>query len=454
MPGGVPSDTEHSAIAALDQGRLRAIQIRVFLLCALVTMLDGIDNQSIGVVAPLMSAELGLNKAAMGLIFSLTQVGATIGALALGPFGDRFGRRPAIILSVSTMTVFTLLTALVPSFGLLLATRFLAGIGLAGVFASALALTSEYAPTRLRGTMVSVVYAGYPAGAALGGVMAAVILQQHDWRLVLYMGAALGALVIALVLLLLPESPRFLIEAGTHRERLDRLLMKLGLDPAAAGVSPAAVSSQPRPRQSLWSVFEGGLAPLTVLLCLLNLFVSATTKIMVVWFPSVLADSGFSISQAAFSQAAFNIGCVAAMLIAGWLVDRFGALRTIVPALFFDALSIWCLGFTAGNFAVTIIVASLVGAFIGIGASGAQALAAQLFPVRVRSTGIGWATSAARFGQVISPLLVGVVLAGGMSASRIFAGLALSPLLAALVAAAFVHATRRREEKARAQSEG
>lgn len=454
MPGGIPSDTDHSAIAALDHGRLRAIQIRVFLLCALVTMLDGIDNQSIGVVAPLMSADLGLDKAAMGLIFSLTQVGATIGALAFGPFGDRFGRRPAIILSVSTMTAFTLLTALAPSFGLLLITRFLAGIGLAGVFASALALTSEYAPSRLRGTMVSVVYAGYPAGAAVGGVMAAVILKQHDWRLVLYMGAALGALVIALVVLLLPESPRFLIEAGSHRERLDRLLVKLGLDPAAAGEAPIAVSSYPRPRQSLWSVFEGGLAPLTILLCLLNLFVSATTKVMVVWFPSILADSGFSISQAAFSQAAFNIGCVAAMLIAGILVDRFGALRTIVPALCLDGLSIWCLGFTAGNFTVTIILAGLVGAFIGVGASGAQALAVQLFPVRVRSTGLGWATSAARFGQVISPLMVGLVLAGGVTASRIYAGLAFSPLLAAIVAVAFVYTTRRRDKTARARLQG
>ncbi|WP_067737574.1 MFS transporter [Novosphingobium naphthalenivorans] len=90
----------------LDEGRLRAIQFRVFALCTLVTMLDGIDNQSIGVVAPLMSKDLGLDKTALGSIFSVTQIGATIGALLFGFVGDRFGRKTAIGWCVTMMTVF------------------------------------------------------------------------------------------------------------------------------------------------------------------------------------------------------------------------------------------------------------------------------------------------------------------------------------------------------------
>lgn len=207
----------------LDQGGLRAIQIRVFVLCTLVTMLDGIDNQSIGVVAPLMSRDLGLDKTALGSIFSVTQIGATIGALLFGVVGDRFGRKLAIIFCVSMMTVFTLLTAIVPTFELLIISRFFAGLGLAGGFSSALALTSEFAPSRLRGTMVSIVYAGYPAGAALGGIMSAAILTTHDWRAVLFIAASIGLVILILLIGWLPESIRYLVAKGGRARALDRL---------------------------------------------------------------------------------------------------------------------------------------------------------------------------------------------------------------------------------------
>ena len=214
----------------LDEGGLRAIQIRVFVLCTLVTMLDGIDNQSIGVIAPLMSRDLGLDKTALGSIFSVTQIGATIGALLFGVVGDRFGRKLAIIFCVSMMTVFTLLTAIVPTFELLIISRFFAGLGLAGVFSSALALTSEFAPSRLRGTMVSIVYAGYPAGAALGGIMSAAILTTHDWRAVLFIAASIG-----LVILILPDR---------LAARIDPLPGRQGW--SGQGARPTVESARPR----------------------------------------------------------------------------------------------------------------------------------------------------------------------------------------------------------------
>lgn len=432
----------------LDEGRLRAIQIRVFVLCTLVMMLDGIDNQSIGVVAPLMSKDLGLSKTALGSIFSVTQIGAAIGALLFGFVGDRFGRKTAIVWCVTMMTVFTLLTAIAPTYELLLISRFCAGLSLAGVFSSTLALTSEFAPSRLRGTMVSIIYAGYAAGAALGGIMSAVLLRTYDWRTVFYVATLIGLITLVLLIGWLPESIRYLVAKGGGGKALDRLLDQLGLDgvsladPADKGAPPTA-----RVASGFWSVFRNGLAPLTLLLCAVNLFISATTKIMVVWFPTMLTEHGFTVSHAALAQAAFNLGCLAIMLIAGWLVDRFGPLRVVAPALAFGGFCVAALGLAGNSLLLVMINAALIGVFVGTGAAGAQAMAARLFPVSLRSTGIGWCTSSARVGQVLSPMAIAIALTVVPDIAYIYAGLASAPWLAAAFAVAFVLMARKEGRK-------
>lgn len=446
MPSASAAENETSQLLkGLDDAPLRAIQIRTFILCTLVMMLDGIDNQSIGLAAPLMSEELGLDKAAMGTIFSTSQIGATIGALLFGPIGDRFGRKPALIVSIAMIALFTWATAISPTFALLLFIRFAAGLGLAGVFSSVLALTSEYAPNRLRGTMVSVIYAGYPAGAAMGGLIATVVLSHYDWRWIFYIGAILALITLVLLILWLPESIRFLVGRGDQPARVDRLLGALQLDRNALPGGPREIGDAARAKNLFGSVFRDGLALFTLLLCLLNLFVSATTKIMVVWLPTILADEGFSVSNASLAQAMFNIGALVAMASAGFLVDRLGVMKAIVPALVLGAVSVFGLGLSTGNVFATMVCAALVGVFVGVGGSGAQAMAARLFPVAIRSTGIGWGVSAARFGQIVSPMLVALVLASGTDIRWLFLGLALSPLLAALAAAAFTMRARERE---------
>jgi AAHS family 4-hydroxybenzoate transporter-like MFS transporter len=450
MSGVMQDPTRPSFVLGLDDAPLRAIQIRTFLLCALVAVLDGLDTQSIGLVAPMMSKDLGLTKTAMGTIFSIAQIGATMGALAFGPLADRLGRKPATMIGVSIIVVFTYLTAIAPSFALLLGIRFIAGIGLAGVIPSILALTSEYAPSRLRGTLVAAVFAGYPAGAALGGFMAAYILAHHDWRWVFYIGSIMPLITLVLITVWMPESLRFLLARGGNRARVTKLVDELGLDSAAFAAQTDQASKERA--VPLWAVFANGLALPTFLLWMIYFFVFATTKIMVVWLPTILSEnSGFSVSNASLAQATFNVGCVVGMLGAGALVDRYGPARALVPALMFGAVCVASLGFVASSIALTMLVCAMIGAFVGVGGSGAHAIAARLYPIEMRSTGIGWGASASRFGQVVSPILAAMMLSGGMSAVGLYAGLAISPLIAALSVLGFAFVQRRRSRNANAE---
>ena len=84
----------------IDDGPLTRFQIVTIICCALVSALDGIDTQSIGVAAPFIAEELGVKLAHFGPIFSSALVGATIGAATFGPLADRLGRKTLFIVAL------------------------------------------------------------------------------------------------------------------------------------------------------------------------------------------------------------------------------------------------------------------------------------------------------------------------------------------------------------------
>jgi AAHS family 4-hydroxybenzoate transporter-like MFS transporter len=400
----------------------------------------------------MMAPELGLNPTELGVIFSVAQVGATIGALGFGPFADRFGRKPAILIATAIIALFTFLTAMSAGFGTLLAVRFIAGIGLAGAVPCILALSSEYAPLRLRGTMVSLIFAAYPLGAAIGGLLNAYLLATFTWHSVFYVGAVLPLIMLSIILLFLPESIQFLLSRGGNDERIEKLARQLSGDAPVATppyLPPSvSVGSTPEPKGLRFGLlFAGGLTSATLLLWLIYFFTYATTKIMVVWLPSLLKEDGFDVPTAALVISAFNVGCTIGMAIAGRLVDRFGWGWTLAPALLIGALCVAGLGLAGVNTAAVMSIAGFIGFFVGIGGSGAHAIAATLYPTEIRSTGIGCGMAASRFGQVISPLVVGAMLTAALSPKTIYLLLALMPLTAAIFAI-FIGLNQRRRAHA------
>jgi len=137
------SNREVNVTRLIDDGPLTRFQIGVIVCCALVNLFDGADTQSIGVAAPFIADELGIEIANFKWIFSSALVGATIGAATFGPLADRFGRKTLLIVATILIGVFTVLTALATSVPMLIAFRVLAGLGLGGATPCFIALTSE-----------------------------------------------------------------------------------------------------------------------------------------------------------------------------------------------------------------------------------------------------------------------------------------------------------------------
>jgi AAHS family 4-hydroxybenzoate transporter-like MFS transporter len=152
---------------ALDSTKVTAFQSTIIGLCALTAMIDGMDTQAIGMVAPAIAADWDVPAAAFGPVFGSSLFSGLIGALVAGQAGDRFGRKPILILSVLVFALGSLATPFTYSIATLLIVRLVTGFGLGGALPIIISITSEFSPKRLRLNIVALMYCGFPFGSVL-----------------------------------------------------------------------------------------------------------------------------------------------------------------------------------------------------------------------------------------------------------------------------------------------
>jgi AAHS family 4-hydroxybenzoate transporter-like MFS transporter len=414
----------------IERQPLSGFHLRVLLLCGLVSMLDGIDTQSIGIAAVPIAARLGIDMSAFGPIFASALLGAAIGAWTFGPLADRFGRKFTLIAATLLFGIFTFLTAYAASYGDLIVIRFVAGLGLGGATPCFISLTSEYAPASRRQALVSVVWAGFPAGFVAGGFINSYLLEHFSWPALFYVGGVLPLVTAALLAGFLPESLRYLALRGRNKHRMLSILRQLAPNLASGTVELVPPASTARVRLS--ELFSEGRAIPTLLLWVPFFLAFGTLTLVSVWTPGLLQKSGMPASLTALAVGCHGFGAVIGMCAAGRLMERFGAAAVLVSAFAVGAAATAALGTAQYSFPLAATFMGLVGVFVGLGASGIIALSTEIYPVRARSTGVGLAMGIGRFGQFVSPLLVGLMLKDGWDMSGMFLVIAIAPFIAAL----------------------
>ncbi len=196
------SATEH----ALENQQLGRLQIRVAVICGLIQMCDGYDVGTIGWAVPSLTHIWQLAPSAFALAFLWSNIGVMVGALSAGPIGDRLGRKPLLLISVALFGLASLASAYAPSLGFLAGTRFFTGCGIAGAFAGTVALTGDYAPQRLRATMIMVMFTGAPVGGFVGGLAVSYLLHlRFGWPIIFIIGGAFPLVLWLITALWLPE---------------------------------------------------------------------------------------------------------------------------------------------------------------------------------------------------------------------------------------------------------
>ncbi|MGF6600681.1 AAHS family 4-hydroxybenzoate transporter-like MFS transporter [Paraburkholderia sp. GAS448] len=400
----------------IDEGRVTGLQIIIFLLCGLVAMIDGFDTQAIAFVAPQIIGAWHVTPAAFGRVFGAGLLGGLVGALALGAAGDRLGRKATMSSAVLTFAAASLSTPFAQTIGELTALRFVTGIGLGGALPAFISLTSEYAPARLRSTLVGMMFCGFPLGAVVGGVGSAAIIQVFGWKMVFSVGGALPLFILPVFLAVVPESVRYLALCG-NREAIARVLHRLNAQAQWNGKLTLFAKESHSPVSSL---FRNGRGPTTLLLWTAFFLSLLLTYFLINWIPVVARGNGLNIEQAVLAVSMLNLGAVAGCVVLGRLSDRFGAPGVIGAAYLAGSLAIVAIGFVGRSPTLLYVTTFVAGAF-SIGAQMCTvALCAVYYDTFLRATGIGWAMGIGRTGAIVGPVLGGVLLGAGVTAETLF----------------------------------
>jgi AAHS family 4-hydroxybenzoate transporter-like MFS transporter len=412
---------------ALENQKIGGLQIRVAALCALVQICDGYDVNSIGVTVPSLTHAWSLPGPAFTQAFLWSSIGIMVGALSAGPLGDRVGRKPLLLASLTIFGLASLLSAFAGSLFVLSILRFFTGMGIGGAFPGAATLTGDYAPHRLRATMIMVTFTGAPIGGFLCGQLAGLLLPKFGWPSIFLVGGVVPLLMVLALALWLPESPRFLAAKGRLSPRETALLRRLDIKPgdAAAGLDLA----RGNPIKMLFGKGYGLQSVLlwVIFFCsLMNLF------LFVYWLPEVLHLTGMTPAEAARATSFRELGAILAVLYLGLSIDRFGPERALALHYAAGVVFIAAIALVAMPYLLLAIVIFFSGMTIIGSQTGANATCGKLYPARMRTSGLGWALGIGRLGGIAAPVLGGYLLSLGMAPTRIF----LSACLFAVIAAA------------------
>jgi AAHS family 4-hydroxybenzoate transporter-like MFS transporter len=416
--------------AAIERQRLSAFLVRLVALSFFVVFCDGFDQNVISFAAPALSQELGLSRTMMGNVFSAGLVGSMLGGFLFGSIGDRFGRRPAMILATVLFGLFSLSVALVGSYSSLLAARFAVGIGTGGLLPVCWALNIDYVPKRFRATVVTLVMLGYSAGASMGGPVALWLIPNYGWRSVFILGGVLSLLASGALTVFLPESIRFLTTAGHDAATIGNIVRRMTPDVRLSNDVRFVLGDEDQRarRFSAALLFRGDLRWITPMLWLAYIFSSVATFFLTSWTPLVFKALEFSPAEAAAAGSITAIAGALGGLALMRFTDAYGAIAVAaMPTIAAPLLLIG--GFAdVGHAGFLVLIGLIAFALVG-GHLGMNSIAGIFYPSMLRSTGAGWATAVGKIGSIAGPLLGGLILSTNLPTQNIFAVMAVCPAL-------------------------
>lgn len=417
----------------MDRIRFGRFQWMVVVLCAALLVVDGYDVFVAGTVLPTLIRDWGLTKPQAGALQAWALFGMMFGALVLGPLADRIGRKKGVGFSFLLFTCATLVTGFAQTPEQFKICRFIAGLGCGGLMPNAVALMNEYAPKRLRGTMVALMFSGYSVGGMAAAGLGIGLIPHYGWKPMFFV-AALPLLLLPLILWKLPESLGFLIRQG-RQEEARRIYSRIDTAPALAADETLVFTETKGGSASVAELFRHGRSLRTLMLWLSFFCCLLLVYLLSSWLPKVLQEAGYAERASLLSLFSLNFGGMAGAIAGGWLGDRLGLPKVVIGYFAAAALSIALIGLSpapAVLFPLVFIAgAATIGTQILLYAS-----VAQLYDLSVRSTGLGWASGVGRIGAIVGPTLGGVLLAQQLPLAQnflIFAAPAVISTLAMLV---------------------
>lgn len=414
----------------IDEAKFTPFHWGVLYWCLMIIIFDGYDLVIYGVALPLLMQEWALSAVQAGLLASTALFGMMFGAMTFGTLSDKLGRKKTIMICVAIFSGFTFLGAFASNpveFGIL---RFLAGLGIGGVMPNVVALMTEYAPKRIRSTLVALMFSGYAIGGMTSALLGAWLVPEFGWKIMFYI-AIIPLVALPLIWKFLPESLMYLTnkkEIEQTRSIVQKISPSQQLNGDTEFVLNEVTKGDEAPVKALFQqgrMFSTFMFWIAFFMCLLMVYALGS------WLPKLMIQAGYSLGASMIFLFALNIGGMIGAIGGGALADRFHIKKVLTIMFICGAAALILLGFNSPQ----IVLYTLI-AVAGAATIGSQILlytfVAQYYPSTVRSTGMGWASGIGRIGAIVGPVLTGALLTMNLPHQMNFFAIAIPGVIAAL----------------------
>ena len=413
----------------IDKARFAAFHWKVLIWCLIIIIFDGYDLVIYGVALPLLMQQWSLTAVQAGLLASAALFGMMFGAMIFGTLSDKLGRKKTIMICVTLFSGFTFLGAFASNpveFAIL---RFIAGLGIGGVMPNVVALMTEYAPKKIRSTLVALMFSGYAIGGMSSALLGAWLVKDMGWQ-IMFLIAGIPLLLLPVIWKFLPESLAFLVKSN-HHDQAKMIVTKIAPETQLTSNTQLILNESTTTEAPVRALFQQGRTFSTFMfwiaffMCLLMVYALGS------WLPKLMLQAGYSLGASMLFLFALNIGGMVGAIGGGALADKFHLKPVITSMFVIGAAALILLGFNSPQF----ILYSLI-AVAGAATIGSQILlytfVAQFYPTALRSTGMGWASGIGRIGAIIGPVLTGALLTFELPHQMNFLAIALPGIIAAL----------------------
>jgi putative MFS transporter len=397
------------------QQRLTANQWKIIATAGVGDMLDFFDFFLIGYVLAFILKEWHLTYGQSAVILVSAGLGAVPGAFFWGWMGDMIGRRRVFIMTALNVAMATGIMYFTPGpdgwvagWVFLAFFRFFVGFGNAGLIAVDIPLVQEFVPTYKRGWVSGLTTVLLPAGNVMGAICGAYLAPKIGWRGLFLVGLT-PALLVLMIRYWIPESPRFLMRMGRLDEARKSLAWALQCDPAEIELP----TESPEVQKTSWlELFRYPRSMIAA--CLVAL--SQTGGVGILMWITALFVMVLKITPAEASYLMIWVGIlgIVGRLVASWMSDAFGRRASGFLIGMGGAISMALAGYlhdvyigTVSVFFVLIMVQRFFGdasyAIIG-------PYIAEVWPNRLRASGMGFSYGIGNLGKIIGPLGLALIV--------------------------------------------
>ncbi|XZY02847.1 aromatic acid/H+ symport family MFS transporter [Acinetobacter baumannii] len=413
----------------IDKARFTSFHWKVLIWCLLIIIFDGYDLVIYGVALPLLMQQWSLTAVEAGLLASAALFGMMFGAMIFGTLSDKLGRKKTILICVALFSGFTFIGAFAKGPTEFAILRFIAGLGIGGVMPNVVALMTEYAPKKIRSTLVAIMFSGYAIGGMTSALLGAWLVKDMGWQ-IMFLIAGIPLLLLPLIWKFLPESLAFLVKSN-HSEQAKNIVSKIVPQTQVNANTQLVLNESTTTDAPVRALFQQGRTFSTFMfwiaffMCLLMVYALGS------WLPKLMLQAGYSLGASMLFLFALNIGGMVGAIGGGALADRFHLKPVITIMFIVGSAALILLGINSPQF----ILYSLI-AIAGAATIGSQILlytfVAQFYPTALRSTGMGWASGIGRIGAIIGPVLTGALLSFELPHQMNFLAIAIPGVIAAL----------------------